>query len=388
MFATLTISGSSLTVTQTACGRRARAMRRTTIACSSRSLSERISCSPRWSSTAGSAERRVEPGERDGRGAQPLAAHEQLRRGGDERGVAAADAEDVAGGEPRAQHAERRRGVVRGRRVDGDLAREHDLLEGPGADALDGPRDRRLVVLGRRDRGDPVAARRAPGRAAAAARGAARRRAPTSRSTTCSGTSSGATSAASVRRTSRPRRASESSGTIRSPAAKPAQCGASPPSGAKAKPPTATSPAPAGPSGASASARARQLAPLGGRAGEAPGAGGADLAHAAERGERGAVAVGLLEAEPRLPRRGGRRTRSRSGRSPASTATVSAGEHLAALAAGTPDRALAAREQLGAGRAGQARCRTDGHQRRVGDALRQRFVIHLAKRLASAHRDL
>ena len=61
MFATLISAGSSGAATQTACGRSARAIRRDTISCSSRSLSLRSSCSPRWSSTAGSAERRVEP---------------------------------------------------------------------------------------------------------------------------------------------------------------------------------------------------------------------------------------------------------------------------------------------------------------------------------------
>ena len=61
MFATLISVGSSGAVTQTLYGRSARTIRRVTIACSSRSFSERRSCSPRWSSTAGSAERRVEP---------------------------------------------------------------------------------------------------------------------------------------------------------------------------------------------------------------------------------------------------------------------------------------------------------------------------------------
>ena len=61
MFATRMIAGSSGAVTHTLCGRSARTMRRATMACSSRSLSERSSCSPRWASTAGSAERRVEP---------------------------------------------------------------------------------------------------------------------------------------------------------------------------------------------------------------------------------------------------------------------------------------------------------------------------------------
>jgi hypothetical protein len=48
-------------VTHRAIGSSARWMRRVTISCSPRSFSERRSCSPRWSSTAGSAERRVDP---------------------------------------------------------------------------------------------------------------------------------------------------------------------------------------------------------------------------------------------------------------------------------------------------------------------------------------
>ena len=51
--------------TQTLCGRSARTIRRVTIACSSRSLSERSSCSPRWSSTAGSARAARRAGQRD-----------------------------------------------------------------------------------------------------------------------------------------------------------------------------------------------------------------------------------------------------------------------------------------------------------------------------------
>ena len=61
MLATLTISGSAAASTQTACGRRVRTIRSATIRCSRRSLSLRRSCSPRWSSTAGSELRRVEP---------------------------------------------------------------------------------------------------------------------------------------------------------------------------------------------------------------------------------------------------------------------------------------------------------------------------------------
>ena len=61
MLATLTTSGSGAVSTQTACGRSLRTMRSATIRCSRRFLSLRSSCSPRWSSTAGSELRRVEP---------------------------------------------------------------------------------------------------------------------------------------------------------------------------------------------------------------------------------------------------------------------------------------------------------------------------------------
>ena len=108
-------------------------------------------------------------GQGDGLGAVAVAADQQLGRGGDEGGVAAAGAEDVTGLEARAQDAEDGGGVVRRRRVDGDLAGEDDLLERAGADALDGAGDGGLVVLGRGDGVDRGSGRRAPGRAAAAA---------------------------------------------------------------------------------------------------------------------------------------------------------------------------------------------------------------------------
>ena len=149
MFAIFTTTGSSAAVTQTLCGRSARTMRRLTIACSSRSLSERRSCSPRWSSTAGSALRRVEPA------SASVPARSPSRRTSSS-GLAAMNAPS-----PRAAqktwhdgNASRRTPSSAGAscgagRVDLDLARQHDLVEGPGADALDGAGDRRLVVLGR-----------------------------------------------------------------------------------------------------------------------------------------------------------------------------------------------------------------------------------------------
>ena len=129
MLAILTTSGSSAAVTQTACGRSARAMRRVTIACSSRSLVERSSCSPRWSSTAGSALRRVEPA------SASVAARRPSRRTSSS-GLAATNAASPRPAQKRwqagkrlAQDAEHRGGVVGDRRVDLDLAGQHDLLE-------------------------------------------------------------------------------------------------------------------------------------------------------------------------------------------------------------------------------------------------------------------
>jgi hypothetical protein len=117
-------------------------MRRTTIACSSRSLPDAAACSPRWSSTAGSALRRVEPASASVAARIPSRRIEQLGARGDERAVAAADAEDEAGREALAQDAEDRGGVVSRRRVDLHLAREHDLVQRAGPDALDAARDR------------------------------------------------------------------------------------------------------------------------------------------------------------------------------------------------------------------------------------------------------
>ena len=95
----------------------------------------------------GAAPRRA--GQRERPGAQAVAADEQLGAGGDERALPAPGAEGEARREGLAQDAEHRRRVVRARRVDLHLAREDDLVQRSGADALDGSRDRGLVVLGR-----------------------------------------------------------------------------------------------------------------------------------------------------------------------------------------------------------------------------------------------
>ena len=141
-------------VTQTLCGRSARSMRRATIACSRAVLvgAQQLLAEVVVDRRIGAAARRAR--ERERARAHALAADQQLRAGGDEGVVAAAGAEAEARRKALAQDAEDRRRVVRRRRVDLHLAREHDLLQRARADALDGARDRGLVVLGRRARRD------------------------------------------------------------------------------------------------------------------------------------------------------------------------------------------------------------------------------------------
>ena len=365
MFATLMIAGSSGAVTQTECGRSARAIRRATIRCSSRSLSERSSCSPRWSSTAGSAERRVEPA------SATVDARWPSRRTSSS-GEAATNAASPRPAQKTKQEPKAARSTPNtaaascgAGRVDGDLAGEHDLLEVARADPLDGARDGALVVLGRRDRLDVEAPRGRGIEQRERAGCAARRRAPRAARPPARGSSSGATAAASVSATEPPRRATATSGTTRSPAAKPCQWRAAPPSGANAKPPTATSPAPAGPSGTPATALAASSRHVDAASRNRSRPARADRPHAAERRQRGAVAVGLLEAEPRLAGAArGERERARVRR--ARDGHGDRGQHLRAARAGAAHRALAAREQLtaGAGRERERparRCDPDAH---------------------------
>ena len=81
-----------------------------------------------------------------------------------------ADAEAEAGREQLAQGAEDGRRIVRGRRLDRDLAREHDLLELAGADPLDRRGDRApRSAPGGGDARDRASRRAGSGRASAAA---------------------------------------------------------------------------------------------------------------------------------------------------------------------------------------------------------------------------
>ena len=94
------------------------------------------------------------PRECQGPRPQALSSHQQLGAGGEERPLAAPGAEDEALRERLAQDAEDRRGIVCRGREHVDLPSQDDLVERAGADALDGARDRLLVVLGRHRAGD------------------------------------------------------------------------------------------------------------------------------------------------------------------------------------------------------------------------------------------
>ena len=345
MFAIRTTTGSRRAVTQTACGRSARAIRRATIACSSRSLSLRSSCSPRWSSTAGSALRRVDPASASVRRAAPRgapAAPGSRPRTSRRRGRRRTRSRT---GTPRAATPSTARGVVVARRVHLDLARQHDLLELARADPLDGARHGPLVVLGRHRADDAVAARRRRVEQRQRRRAQLARAAPDAREQVLGGV---------VGRRERGERQAHLAaapgerdlGHDQRRRREPSQCGDAAPSRANANPPTATSPAPGGPSGGSATASRPAARHARATALKALGAGRLERSHAAERRERAAVAVGLLEAEPRLARPARGEDDARVGSTSASTRDRDAASAARRCAARAPHaRARAARSQ-------------------------------------------
>ena len=138
--------------------------------CSSRSLSERSSCSPRWSSTAGSAERRVEPASATVEARRPSRRTSSSGEAATNAASPRAGAEHVAGARtpPAARRTPRRRRAApaRGRPP---RARARSSRTSPARMRSTARATARLVVLGRRDRGDVEAPGRARGRAAAAA---------------------------------------------------------------------------------------------------------------------------------------------------------------------------------------------------------------------------
>ena len=301
MLATLTISGSGAASTQTACGRRVRAIRSVTIACSRRSLSLRRSCSPRWSSTAGSELRRVEPASATVETLAP-------ERRSSSSGLAPMNA---ASGVPQQKQkqeencsphrAEEGGRVMGGAGADQDLARQHDLRHLPRSDPLGRGRDRPLEIARRTGAADLGAARSGAGRAAAAGRGAGRKDERRGCRALRPGSSPGLTTALRLRKVSAPLRQIESCGSTSDAGASDDQGEVAPPSGSKAKPPTQTAPAPAGSPRGSSSDRVADAKAFTGDVAESlrPSRGG--LAGDAERCKR-KLAIRLLPAEPAVRR--------------------------------------------------------------------------------------
>ena len=149
MFATLTISGSGARLDPD----RVRAQRAHDPLgddrCSRRSLSLRSSCSPRWSSTAGSELRRVEPASATVATPAPRAAHQQLGAGADEGGLGrAARRSRSRSWELLAQRAEERRRVVCAAGAVTSTSRASTTFStSPPRDPLDRARRRRASKL-------------------------------------------------------------------------------------------------------------------------------------------------------------------------------------------------------------------------------------------------
>ena len=150
-------------------GASVRSIRRATIACSSRSLALFSSCSPRWSSTDGSALRRVVPASATVWARWPSRRTSSSGLAPTKRGLRRAHAPAVAGREQLPERAEHGAGVVIAGGVGAHLAGEHDLLELAGPDPLDRALHGLLVVRRRRGARDPRALRPGPGRGAASA---------------------------------------------------------------------------------------------------------------------------------------------------------------------------------------------------------------------------
>ncbi len=246
MFATLTSPGSDAASTQTECRRSERSIRRTTISCSCRSLGERRSCSPRWSSTDGSALRLVEPASADGRRAGAASPHQELGARADEGAPPAS----------RSRSRSRRESPRAGRRraPPGSWARGASTTTSRASTTFSSSpalirSTPRSTERSKRSGGAALAIRTSPVRSGSGSGSSASPRAPTrarSRADTAAGSVPGPTSAQSVRCVWPPARWSASSGITSRAGGNDDHCGPPPPSGAKAKPPTHTGPAPAG----------------------------------------------------------------------------------------------------------------------------------------------
>ena len=245
MLATLTISGSGAVSTQTAWGRRTRAIRSATIACSRRSLSLRRSCSPRWSSTAGSELRRVDPARAT---VETLAPERRISSSG------LAPTNAASGVPQQKQKQEGNCSRIAPKTAAGSWAAPADTSTSRASTTFDiSPASIRPVAAATARSKSPGGgrwkSRPAPsgeGRALAAGRRAAPRAWPRDRRRGSSASSPGRTTALTVRKASSPLRQSESSGNTSEAGGSEDQVEEDPPSGSKAKPPTQTGPAPAG----------------------------------------------------------------------------------------------------------------------------------------------
>ena len=300
MLATLTISGSGALSTQTACGRSARTIRSATIRCSRRSLSLRSSCSPRWSSTAGSELRRVEPASAT---VETLAPERRTSSSG----LAPRKAASGVPQQKQKQEGNCSRiapnsaaGSCRGG-ADNHLAGEHHLAHlprsDPGACRIDRP-----LELARRSGAADLGVRGGMRVEQRQRVGAQSRQPSGQRGAACPPTSSpGPTTALSVRNVSSPLRHSESSGRLIEPGENEDQVEEAPPAGSKAKPPTQTGPAPAGSPAGSSRTRLPRPQALVGDVVEAALATRGRLVCDPEARQR-ELAVGLLPAEPAIRR--------------------------------------------------------------------------------------
>ena len=223
-------------------------------------------------------------------------------RRADECRLAAADRVDEAAAEGLAQDAEDRGDVVFARRSYVDLACEHDLLEPARRDQLDRAGNRGLVVLGRDGASDQRALRRM--------RVEQRQRSLDER---CEPLLDqplepvGAVAGTRERRNRAPELLAAASnrdlGARRAmPRGKADHCSALAPSSAKAKPPAAISPPPGGPGGGSAQAFAASVRQRAAARWKRLGPRSSIVIAAPSTGQRRAVALGLLEADPRLAR--------------------------------------------------------------------------------------
>ena len=284
-------------------GSSVRSIRATTMRCSSRSLALCSSRSPRWSSTAGSALRRVEPASATVLSARALAAHQQLRAGADEGDVGRADA--VAEAARVSRRAARRRpapGRTAARRVTRTSRASTTFSSSPARIRSRRARHRLLVVLGRQHARDRV--RRRPGRDRAAASASARSEASRARAARRRSSGVVARRHDDVDGRRAPRRRARGERDLRQHQQRRRQAtptrARAPPSAANAKPPTQTGPA--------AGAASRVVA-------------GDRVAHAARR----ALARGRARSDP-APRAStvhararARRARNRRGRAAPST---------------------------------------------------------------------